>query len=142
MPAIFPTGSLSISTIRSLASRGDYSAQVMMAFLDNTYYCAMTAAAEAGNAIVVTIQVKDQDGQNVAGVRNVLVKTKAPTGTGNISDAGNGTISAGAASSEAWCKTDVNGSLQVAVANANAEGTLVMANLDNGTVEMLELTFA
>lgn len=142
MPLILPPGNNALATIRSLAARGDDMAEVVMALFNNTYYCSMTAAAEAGNSITVTIQVKDQDGQNVPGVKNVFVQTKAPTGTGNISDGGNGTISAGAASAAAWCKTDANGSLQVAIANANAEGTLVIANLDNGTVEMLELTFA
>lgn len=142
MPAIFPPGSNALATIRSLAQRGDDYAEVLMSLLNNTYYCHMTAAAEATNSITVTVQVRDQDGQNVVGIRNVFVRTKAPTGTGNISDGGNGTVSAGAASAAAWCKTDANGNLQVAIANANAEGTLVITELDNGTVDMLELTFA
>lgn len=141
MPAIFPAGSNALATIRRLAASGDDYAEAIMALFNNTYYCHMTAAAEAAQAIVVTIQVRDQDGNNVTGVRNVFVRTRAATGTGNIADGGNGTISAGAASTSAWCKTDANGSLQVSIANANAEGTLVICELDNGTVDMLELTF-
>lgn len=142
MPAVFPVGTNTLALVRNLAQRGDTHAQAIMALMDNTYYLAMTAAAEAANSITVTGQVKDQDGNNVAGVKNILFQSKAPTGTGNLSDGGNGTVSAGAASPSLWMKTDSTGSVQVAVANANAEETLLVANLDNGTTEMILLTFA
>ncbi len=141
MPAIFPVGSGALALIRSLASRGDTHAIAIMALMDNTYYCSMVAGTEAANSITVTIQVKDQDGQNVSGIKDVLVKTKPVAGTGLITDGGNGTISAGSGTTEAWCKTDVNGNLQVAIANVNAEGTLVVTTLDNGTSELLALAF-
>lgn len=142
MPAVFPVGTNTLALIRNLASRGDTHAQAIMALMDNTYYLSMTAAAEASNSITVTGQVKDQDGSNVAGVKNILFQSKAPTGTGNLSDGGNGTVSAGSASASCWMKTDANGSVQVAVANTAAEETLLVAHLDNGTTEMILLTFA
>lgn len=142
MPAIFPSGTNTLALIRNLAQRGDTHAQAIMALMDNTYYLSMTAAAEAGNSITVTGQVKDQDGNNVTGVKSILFQSKAPTGTGNLSDGGNGTVSAGSGTVSCWMKTDTNGSVQVAVANLNAEETLLVANMDNGTTEMIVLTFA
>lgn len=142
MPAVFSSGSNAIAMVRSFAARGDKLAEVLMALLDNTYYASLSAAAESSNSITVSGQIKDQDGNNVAGIKSVLIKSKAPTGTGNLSDGGAGTVSAGAASTELWMKTDATGAFQFAVANANAEETLVMVQLDNGTTELLVLTFA
>lgn len=74
MPAIFPTGTNTLATLRSLAQRGDMFATALMAIMNNTYWPSLTAAAEAGDAIRVSGQVKDQDGQNVAAVKHVKVK--------------------------------------------------------------------
>ncbi len=142
MPAFFPSGSDKMAKIRSLAARGDEGAEALMAFLDNTYYVAMTAAAEAANKIVVTGQVKDQDGQNVAGVKNVLLKSVPVSGAGGITDDGVGLIKFGSTTKEAWVQTDSTGKFQMGITNAVAEDNLVTAQLDNGTVEMLVLTFA
>ncbi len=142
MPAFFGAGNQALNSIRTLAKQGDRVATVIMAMMDNTYYLAMTAAAEAGNVIKVTGQVTDQDGNAVAGIKDVLFTSKPVAGTGNLSDGGNGTVVSGAASTSLWMKTDANGNVQVDVANANAEANLLVAHLDNGTTEMLALAFA
>jgi uncharacterized protein YccT (UPF0319 family) len=133
----------SLSNIRSLASRGDDMAVVLMNLLDNTYFCVLTAGAEVSNVIRITGQIKDQDGQNVAGVKDVLVKSKPVSGAGTLAAvASNGTVKAGAASVEAWVQTIANGSFQLDVTNAAAEDNLIVVTLDNGTVETLKLTYA
>ena len=142
MPAIFNAGSNAIATVRRLAQGNDPIATALMALMDNTYYASLTAAAEAGNSITVTGQIKDQDGNNVAGIKSVLIKSKPIAGTGLLTDGGNGTVSAGSGTTELWMKTDANGSFQVAVADASAEECLLVVHLDNGTTEMLVLTFA
>lgn len=141
MPALFADTN-KLAMLRSLADRGDQASAALMALLDNTFYVAMTAGAEAANVIKVTGQVTDQDGQAVAGVKNVLVKTKPIVGAGTMTDGGTGSIKAGSASTEVWVETDANGNFQVDVLNATAEDTLIVAELDNGTTEMLKLTFA
>jgi hypothetical protein len=133
----------SLSNIRSLASRGDDIAVVIMNLLDNTYYCVLTAGTETTNVIRITGQVKDQDGQNVAGVKDVLVKSKPVSGAGTMAAvASQGTVKAGAASTEVWIQTTATGGFQLDVTNAAVEDNLIAAQLDNGTVEMLKLTYA
>jgi hypothetical protein len=56
--------------------------------------------------------------------------------------ASQGTVKAGAASVEVWLQTTATGSFQLDVTNAAAEDNLIVATLDNGTVEMLKLTYA
>lgn len=141
MPAIF-SDSNKLALLRSLADRGDQAAASLMALLNNTYYVAMTAGAEAANVIKVTGQVKDQDGSNVAGVKNVLLKSIPVSGAGGITDGGLGSIKAGSTTTEAWIETDANGAFEANITNAVAEDNLVVASLDNGTTEMLKLTFA
>lgn len=130
-----------LALLRSLADRGDKVASMLFAFLNNTYYLALSAGAEAANVIKVTGQVKDQDGQAVAGVKNVLVTSKPVSGAGTMVDGGNGTVKAGSASTSIWMQTDANGSFQVDVTNVVAEDNLIIAELDNGTTEMLVLTY-
>lgn len=74
MPAVFAPGSSALATLRHLAASGDAYATGIMAILNNTFWPSLTAAAEAGNAIRVTGQIKDQDGQAVAAVKNVRIK--------------------------------------------------------------------
>lgn len=73
MPARFPSGSNTLATLRSLAARGDKSAEAVMAIMDGTKWPSMTAAAEVGNVITISGQVKDQDGQPVAGVHDIAI---------------------------------------------------------------------
>ncbi len=142
MPAFFGAGNNALANIRRLAAAGDNYATAIMALMDNTYYLSMTAAAEAGKAIKVSGQVKDLCGNTVAGVKNVLFTSKPVAGTGNLSDGGNGVAVSGAASTSLWMTTDSAGLVQVDVANANAESNLLKAELDNGTTEIIVLTFA
>lgn len=132
-----------LATLRSLASRGDQMASVLFSFFDNTYYCVLSAGAEASNVIRITGQVKDQDGQNVAGVKDIVVTSFPVSGAGTMAAvAGQGTVKSGAASKQVWIQTTSTGSFQLDVTNAAAEDNLIKAELDNGTVETLKLTYA
>lgn len=147
MPAVFGAGNPAIGHIRSLAKQGDHNAIVLMALLDNTFFLEMVPGAEAGggaaaNSIRVACQVRDQDGNAVAGVKNVLITSKPVSGAGTITDGGAGAVVAGNASVSCWMTTDAAGALQFDVLNAAAEVNLVKAELDNGTTELLVLTFA
>jgi hypothetical protein len=142
MSVTFKPASNALANLRRLAAAGDDYAEGIMAILDSTLCVALTAAAEGSNSITISGQIKDLDGNNVSGVKNVLIRSKAPTGTGNLSDGGDGAVVAGAASTSCWMTTTATGSFQVAVANANAEQTLVEVTVDGGTTEIIVLTFA
>lgn len=135
--------SVALSTIRSLASRGDQMATVLMSLLDNTFYCIMSAGAETANVIRITGQIKDQDGQNVAVVKDVVVKSMSIAGAGTLAAvASQGTVKFGGGTKEVWLQTTSTGSFQLDVTNASVEDNLIISQLDNGTTETLKLTFA
>jgi hypothetical protein len=147
MPAIFGAGNQALANVRRLAAGGDHLASVIMAFMNNTYYADLVPGAEAGggaaaNSIRVAGQIRDQDGNAVLGVKNVLITSKPVSGAGTITDGGAGAVVAGSASINCWMTTDANGAFQFDVLNAAAEVNLVKVDLDNGTTEMLTLTFA
>lgn len=143
MPAILPAGTQILAQLRHEAASNNQHAQAILALMDNTYFCVLTAGTEATNVIRITGQVKNQEGQNVAGVKDILVKSKPVSGAGTMAAvASNGTVKAGAASTEVWVQTIANGSFQLDVTNAAAEDNLIVTTLDNGTVEMLKLTYA
>jgi hypothetical protein len=109
-------------------------------------YCTLSAAAESGNAIVVTGQVKDSSGANVAATTNVVVRTLAVT-----ADKGDITVTTGTdkktvnpATGEnvSWILSDATGAFVVSVANNVAEATLITASAANGPVQMLALDFS
>lgn len=142
MPAVFPKGSSALATIRSLAARGDVHATAIMALMDKTYYCELSAGAESANVIRITGQVKDQDGQKVSGVKDIYVKSIPVSGAGTMAAvASQGTVKAGAASKDVWVQTKTDGSFQLDVTNIVAEDNLIITWLDNGTTEMLKLTY-
>lgn len=143
MPLILPPGSLALANIRSEAARGNHIAQVVMSFMDNTRFLAMTAGVEASNVIRIVCQVTDQDGNKVAGIKDVLLTSKPIAGAGTMAIGGAvGTAKAGSASVSLWAQTTAAGLLQVDVTNTAVEDNLIMAQLDNGTNEILKLTFA
>lgn len=142
MPAIFPAGTQTLATLRSLAARGDVMATSLMALMNNTYYASLTAGVEATNAITVSGQIKDQDGNNVTGIKNVLITSKPIAGAGTITDGGNGAVVAGSASVVCWMTTTAAGAFQFTVTNVIAEQNLIKVEIDNGTTEILILTFA
>lgn len=132
-----------LATLRSLASRGDQMASVLMNFFDNTYFCVLSAGAEASNVIRITGQVKDQDGQNVAGVKDIIVTSFPVSGAGTMAAvASQGTVKVGGGTKQVWIQTTATGSFQLDVTNAAAEDNLIKTELDNGTIEMLKLTYA
>ena len=132
-----------LATLRSLASRGDQMASVLMNFFDNTYFCVLSAGAEASNVIRITGQVKDQDGQNVAGVKDIIVTSFPVSGAGTMAAvASQGTVKFGGGTKQVWIQTTATGSFQLDVTNAAAEDNLIKTELDNGTIEMLKLTYA
>lgn len=146
MPLILPPGSLALANIRSQAARGEYIAQVLMSFMDNTRYLAMTVGLEgatAANVIRIVCQVTDQDGNKVSGVKDVLITSRPIAGAGTMTiGSAVGTAKAGSASLSLWAQTTAAGLLQVDVLNASVEDNLIMAQLDNGTNEIVKLTFA
>lgn len=147
MPLVLPSGSNLLAKLRHKAQSGDEMASALMGLLNNTYYTALTNLAEAAggaaaNSIRCTGQIKDQDGQNVAGVKNVLITSIPVSGAGTITDGGAGAVVAGGTSKQCWMTTDATGKFQFDVLNAAAEKNLIKVELDNGTIELLELTFA
>lgn len=113
------------------------------------FYCTLSAAAEAGNAIVVTGQVVDSSGVNVAVTKEVMVRTLAVT-----ADKGDITVTAGTerktvnpATGEnvSWITTTAAGAFAVSVANDQAENTLITAQAGgtgHGPTASLLLNFA
>ncbi len=109
-------------------------------------YCTLSAAAESGNAIVVTGQIKDLAGTNVAVATNVVVRTLAVT-----ADKGDITVTAGTekktvnpttGENVSWIESTAAGAFAVSVANDAAEVTLITATPDNGLAQALVLNFA
>ncbi len=144
MPALFPAGSNALVLIRSQAQRGDIIAQALMAIMNGTRWCRLTAAAEntGANTITVTGQIMDQDGNPVAGVANVVLESIPVSGAGTMTDGGAGTFKTGSGTTKVWLQTDSTGAFVVVVLNAAAEDNLLVAETDNGEAEMLKLTFA
>jgi hypothetical protein len=146
MPAIFKNTS-HLAQLRQLALKGDIFAESLMALMDNTYFVSMTAGAEAGggaaaNSIRITVQVKDQDGQAVAGVRDLHITSVPNAGVGTITIGAAGTLKSASAQKTAWIQTNSSGVASFDVLNASVEDNLVVVTLDNGTVETLKITFA
>ncbi len=147
MPLVMPPDSTTLGELRSLAERGDHNAQVLVALMNGTNWARLTPGAEAGggaaaNSIRIAGQVMDQDGQAVAGVKDIFVKSIPVSGAGTITIGAVGTMKAGTGTKEVWIQTDVNGAFQFDVLNAAAEDNLVLVNLDNGEMETLKITFA
>ena len=128
-----------LAQLKSFATRGDGEAAVISAMLDNIKVLELSNDAEgdtAANTIRISAQLKDMDGSNIAAISNVLVTATA---------AGSPTLAAGTVGTQesgAWFKTDATGALEVDVTDVAAEAVLVSFQMDDGTVEMLELTFA
>jgi hypothetical protein len=106
----------------------------------------LSAAAEAGNAIVVTGAVVEADGTALAVATEVLVRTLAVT-----ADKGDITVTAGTSQkvfspttgvNEAWITTTAGGAFAFSVANDAAEDTLVQVSTNLGYSATLKLTFA
>lgn len=106
----------------------------------------LSAAAEAGDAIVVTGQVKDLAGVNIASAVEVVVRTIAVT-----DDKGDITVTTGTSRkvvnpatgpNEAWITTNGTGGFAFSVANDVAEVTVVEASTDDASPATLKLTFA
>lgn len=142
MPAVLPSATPVLGQLRHEAQTNNYHAIAILALMDNTLFCALSAGAENTNVIRITGQIKNSEGQPVAAVRDVFVKSLPVSGAGTmVAVASQGTLKAGSASKEVWVQTKSDGSFQLDVTNAVAEDNLIVATLDNGTVEMLKLTY-
>lgn len=143
VPAAIPAA---LAHIRSEAARGNHIAQVLMNLLDNTRFLAITPGVEGAataNTIRLVCQITDQDGNKVAGIKDVLITSRPIAGVGTMTIGGAvGTAKAGSASVSLWAQTTSAGLLQVDVLNASVEDNLILAQLDNGTTEIVKLTFA
>jgi hypothetical protein len=143
MPALFPAAVPILAQLRHEAQTNNYHAIAILGMLDNTPFCALSAGAENTNVIRITGQIRNAEGQPVAAVRDVFVKSLPVSGAGTMAAVSSqGTLKAGAASKEVWIQTKSDGTFQLDVTNAAVEDNLIVATLDNGTVEMLKLTYA
>lgn len=106
----------------------------------------LSAAAEAGNAIVVSGVVTDLNGTPVTSAVEVMVRTLAVTDNkGDITvTAGTERKTVNPATGEnfSWITTTAAGAFAVSVANDVAEVTLVSASSDDALPANLRLTFA
>ncbi len=143
MPATID--SQTIATLRHFADGGDKVAQAIVAIFAGTYFAKdVTIGAETSEAISVAGQVVHQDGTKRPGVIGVLIKSYAPTGTGNLSitaGGSHGTAKKGSGTAELWLETEADGSFSVDVANANTEDTLLRMETDNGEVNLVKLSY-
>ena len=110
---------------------------------------ALSAAAKAANAIVVTGQLKSVLGDNIAEVRNVMLRTLAVTAAKGVMTLSTGTavvasaaVTRGAAGeNDAWVKTDNTGKFVVSIADDQAEAVMLEVSADGCFVEQLALSF-
>ncbi len=70
-----------LAKLRNLADRGDETAKVIVEMMNGTNWPSLSAGTETSNVIRITGQVKDQDGQAVAAVKNVRLVAKMALGT-------------------------------------------------------------
>jgi hypothetical protein len=131
-----------LSQLESFAKRGELEEAVINQILGLFVVAELSAAAEAGNAIVVTGTLYTLNGKPVEAATPAVVKTVAPTALKGYATVGTGTAVAGDGSNDVYLLTDVNGVFTVSVANDQVEKTLVAVQIDNGITELLELTFA
>lgn len=108
---------------------------------------ALTAAAEDTNAIVVSGQLKDSMGEDIAEVRQVLVTVVAPTtAKGQITVAsGTEKVTLNDASGKvhrSWIATTAEGAFSVSIADDQAEGVLVSAVVGGCLAASKLITFA
>ena len=74
MPANFRNSDLQ-ARLRAHAAGGDETARLLVELMAGTLWASITAGVEASDVIRITGQIKDQDGNDVAGVQNVVVET-------------------------------------------------------------------
>lgn len=105
----------------------------------------ITAAAESGDAIVVSGLIVDGGGNGQPGVYPVLCRTLAITADKGDMTVVTGTLrkaySPAAGVNELWLETENDGTFSVSVANDQAEITLFTATMDYGITTILKLTF-
>lgn len=139
MPALLVSQML--STLRSLAARGDVMATGIMAVMNGTRWVNVSQAAEASDVRKLTCQVTDQDGSPVSGVCHALVESFAGAGT-TLTAVRLATTAALAACTPAGTgvghtlTADANGALSIdSVATVNGDRVLIknqVAQDDNG----------
>lgn len=112
-----------------LAKAGD---KIADALVHGTSDLTVTAGAEAGNAIPVTIKVSD-------GAQIVVVEA---IGGATLTDGGAGVVVAGSGAAKASFTPDATGALVVAVGQAGAGANTVVVTTSTGDVSVLTVTFA
>lgn len=109
-------------------------------------YCTLSAAAEAGDAIVVTGAVKDSTGTAVVSAKQVVVRTLAVTANKGditvVSGTEKKTVNPATGENVSWIATTAAGAFSVSVANDVAEETLITVMVEGGMTAALLLTFA
>jgi hypothetical protein len=141
MPAIINADAL--AQLKHFADAGDKIAMGIVGLFEQTFFVQLTPGTEGSNKIRISGQVVNQEGKKVAGARDVLVSSVPISGAGTLAQVtDHGTVKAGGGTTQAWVLTLADGSFQLDVSNTAAEDNLIKTELDNGTVDMLKLTFA
>lgn len=110
----------------------------------------ISLADEDGDSIDVICQVVDPNGDAVAGIREVTIRTMAETaGEGDLAAAagtavGTVVLAANAAAGEnvMWMRTTAAGAFSFSVADVAAEEVLVTIELNNARLVKTAITFA
>lgn len=106
----------------------------------------LTAAAEGGNAIVVSGQIQDLQGTPVSVAKEVLFRA-----LGTTDAKGHVTVTTGVSKkvvnpatgeSVAWLESTAAGAFAVSVADDQVEDCMVHASTEDGLTAMLKITFA
>jgi hypothetical protein len=126
--------------VKSFADRGDKLASTMVDMFNQTYFADISAGVEATNVIIVSGQVRDQDGTPRAAVVDVVVESTPVSGAGTMT-VSTGTAKKGSGTTKVWLQTDATGAFAVNVTNAAAEDNLIEVRVDNGESEFLKLTY-
>lgn len=138
-----------ISTEESARASADTSAIATIA--TGIYKVVMTAGAEnaeAANTYRITVQIKDAQGTNVSGAKEIVIRSLAVTadqGDLAASAVAVGTVvkAVNPATGEnvMWMTTDSNGAAAFIVTNTAAEDTLVSASVHAGVEQAIKLTY-
>ena len=148
--AVAMSGDVTISNagVTAIGNATLSGAEFSTAVEDEIVKATLSAGSETGNAIVATFQVKDVNGNNLAGVYrvgwNISDSQNGVTDTGNAVTT---TYSSGAewqqitANKKAWANTNSSGVLALSVSYASA-GTMYLMVEIGGKVYNVALTFA
>ncbi len=89
---------------------------------------------------VMDLQIINQAKHALAGTKELLVRALAVAGTAAFTIGSKGVIKKGSGSAEVWCETDSAGALELIITDATNEDILIIAETDNGEIEVNKIT--